>query len=235
MNELYSGDHYQVCIKKRVQYSTRLSMVLPNQATMYKRPTLKRGLVVPRQFVTEIRANGSRVSEWVPQVLHTIIPNGAPGRVGEIVDALYKGSDCIRRPSKTPWAPPVDYEFIAKYMPECEREAYIAKCKEWFENHPPPIPNTRAPKPVVDQDLVLALFRKYPGAVPPFEERVKVCAAAGYPEEYIDKITVRRQKLEETADERQKVLDGIFGKWPSANKAVPKPKGKVIKAVKKRT
>jgi hypothetical protein len=210
-------------------------MVLPNQTKMYKRPTLKRGFVAPRQFITEIRANGSRVSEWVPQVTHMIIPNGAPGRVGAIIDALYKGSDCIRRPSKTPWAPPVDYEFIAKYMPECEREAYIAKCKEWFESHPPPIPKTHVPKPVVDQDLVLALFRKYPGVVPPFEERIKVCVAAGHPEEYITKITVRRQKLEETADERQKVLDGIFGKWPSANKSVPKPKGKVIKAVKKRT
>ena len=209
--------------------------MMTTQATMFKRPTLKRGLAVPRQFVTEIRANGSRVSEWVPQVTHTIIPNGAPGRVGEIVDGIYRGSDCIRRPSKTPWAPPIDYEFIAKYMPEREREAYVAKCKEWFESHPPPAPKTAAPKPNIDQDLILALFHKYPGVVPPFEERIKVYAAAGHPEEYIDKVTARRQKLEETADERQKILDGIFGKWPSANKAVPKPKGKVIKAVKKRT
>lgn len=205
------------------------------QTTMFKRPTLKRGFAVPRQFVTEIRANGSRVSEWVPQDTCAIIPNGTPGRVGEIVDGLYRGSDCVRRPSKTPWAPPVDYEFIAKYMPEREREAYIAKCKEWFESHPPPVPKTPSPKPNIDRDLVLALLQKYPGAVPPFEERVKVYAAAGYPEEYIAKVIARRQKLEETAEERQKILDGIFGKWPSANKSVPKPKGKVIKAVKKRT
>jgi len=202
---------------------------------MYKRPTLKRGLAVPRQFVTEIRANGSRVSEWVPRNDVIAIPNGAPGRVGEVIDAMYRGPDCIRRPAKTEWTPPIDYEFIAKYMPDREREAYIAKCKEWFESHPPPPPKTAAPKPDVDQDLIMALFRKYPGTVPPFEERIKVYAAAGCTEEHIAKVIVRRQKLEETVDERQKVLDSIFGKWPSANKSVPKPKGKVIKAVKKRT
>jgi len=209
--------------------------MVTNQVTMYKRPTLKRGFSAPRQFVTEIRANGSRVSEWVPANNITIIPNGAPGRVGEIVDAMYRGSDCIRRPAKTVWTPPIDYEFVAKYMPEREREAYVTKCKEWFESHPPPPPKTAAPKPDVDQELIMALFRKYPGAVPPFEERIKVYAAAGHSEEYIANVIARRQKLEETADERQKVLDGIFGKWPSANKSVPKPKGKVIKAVKKRT
>jgi hypothetical protein len=120
-------------------------------------------------------------------------------------------------------------------MPESEREAYIAKCKEWFESHPPPPLRVAPPKPETDRDLVMALFRKYSGTVPPFEERIKVYAAAGHSEEAIAKVIARRQKLAETADERQKVLDGIFGKWPSANKSVPKPKGKVIKAVKKRT
>ena len=82
-----------------------------------------------------------------------------------------------------------------------------------------------------------ALFQKYPGAVPPFAERVKVYRAAGYPAEYIAKVIERHKKLAETAAERQKALDEIFAKWPSASKAVPKPKpkGKVIKAVKKRT
>jgi hypothetical protein len=148
---------------------------------------------------------------------------------------MYRGSDAVRRPNKTAWTPPVDYEFIAKYMPECEREAYIAECKEWFESHPPPAPKTPPPKPETDRDLIMALFKKYPGAVPPFEERIKVYAAAGHSEEHIAKVIARRQKLEETVEERQKVLDGIFGKWPSANKSVPKPKGKMIKAVKKRT
>jgi hypothetical protein len=202
---------------------------------MFIRPTLKTRHAPALQFVTQIRSSGAHVSQWVPVNGITPIPNGAPGRVGEIVDGIYRGSDCIRRPAKTAWTPPIDYEFIAKYMPEREREAYVTKCKEWFESHPPPPPKTAALKPNIDQDLILALFHKYPGVVPPFEERIKVYAAAGYPEEYIDKVTARRQKLEETADERQKVLDGIFGKWPSANKAVPKPKGKVIKAVKKRT
>jgi hypothetical protein len=64
---------------------------------------------------------------------------------------------------------------------------------------------------------------------------MKVCRAAGYSEEYIAKAIERKRKLDETTDTRQKVIDDIFGKWPSANKATPKPRAKVIKAVKKRT
>jgi len=202
---------------------------------MFIRPALKTRRAPALQFVTQIRSSGAQVSQWIPTSVVTAVPNGAPGRVGEVIDAMYRGQDCIRRPAKTEWTPPIDYEFVAKYMPDREREAYVAKCKEWFESHPPPPPKTAVPKPDVDQELIMALFRKYSGTVPPFEERIKVYAAAGHPEEYIDKVIARRQKLEDTVDERQKVLDGIFGKWPSANKSVPKPKGKVIKAVKKRT
>jgi hypothetical protein len=213
-------------------------MVADQTSKMFKRPTIKRALLAPKQFVTEIRPNGTKVSTWVTQQMPTpIIPNGAPGLVGEIVDMIYKGVDAVRRPHKTPWTPPIDYEFVAKHLPEKNREEYVAKCKEWFESHPKPTPPAPlAPmRPELDHQLVLALFQKYPGAVPPLEERIKVYKAAGYPEEYINKSIARHQRLEETSDARQKVLDDIFGKWPSANKSVPKPKGKVIKAVKKRT
>jgi hypothetical protein len=165
-----------------------------------------------------------------------IVPNGTPGRVGEVVDLMRKGEAFIRRPEKTPWTPPMDYEFVAKHMPEPDRDAYLAKCLEWLEAHPKQVAVEAAQKgPEPDRQLIQALFRKYPGKVPPFEERIKVYKAAGHSEDFINKAIARHQKLTETADARQKALDDIFGKWPSANKAVPKPRGKVIKAVKKRT
>jgi len=205
---------------------------------MFKRPTIKCGFLAPKQFVTEIRPNGTRSSTWVTAAPVTVlIPNGTPGRVGEIVDLLYKGIDCVHRPEKTVWTPPMDYEFVAKHLPKGSQEAYVAKCREWLEAHPKPVPVAAVQKgPEPDRELIQALFRKYPGAVPPFEERIKVYKAAGHSEEYINKAIARHQKLVETSAERQKALDEIFGKWPSANKATPKPKGKVIKAVvKKRT
>ena len=205
---------------------------------MFKRPTIKRGFLAPKQFVTEIRPNGTRASTWVTATPNPVIPNGAPGRVGEIVDLMYKGFDCVRRPDKTVWTPPMDYEFVAKHMAEGDQEAYVAKCKEWLEAHPKPEPR-RAPAPTgpePDRELFQALLRKYPGAVPPFAERIKVYKAAGYPEAFINKVIKRQKEFVETAAERQKAIDDIFGKWPSASKPTPKPKAKgVIKAVKKRT
>jgi hypothetical protein len=206
---------------------------------MFKRPTIKKGFVAPKQFVTEIRPNGTRASTWVaPLDRPVIIPNGTFGRVGEIVDLLYKGADHVRRPDKTPWTPPMDYEFVAKHLPEHIQAEYMARCEEWLEARPKPVAAqeggaSAGPEP--DRQLIMALFRKYPGAVPPFEERVKVYRAAGYTEGHIAKVIARHKKLVETVDARQKALDDIFGKWPSASKAAPKPKTKVIKAVKKRT
>ena len=205
---------------------------------MFKRPTIKRDFLVPKQFVTEIRPNGTRASTWVTPVDRpVIIPNGTPGRVGEIVDMMYRGEAFVRRPPKTVWTPPMDYEFVARHMPEASRDAYLAKCREWNETHPKPEPR-RAPvptEPAPDRQLVMALHKKYPGAVPPFEERIKVYKAAGYPEAFINRAIKRQKEFVEMAAERQKAIDAVFGKWPSANKAVPKPKNKVIKAVKKRT
>ena len=212
-------------------------MVSDQTSKMFKRPTIKRGFLASKQFVTEIRPNGTRASTWVTQQPNPIIPNGTPGRVGEIVDLTYKGMDSVRRPDKTLWTPPMDYEFVAKHMAAGDQEAYVAKCKEWLEAHPKPEPRP-APVPTgpePDRELFQALLGKYPGAVPPFAERIKVYKAAGYPEAFINKAIKRQKEFVETAEERQKAIDDIFGKWPSASKPTPKPRGKVIKAVKKRT
>jgi hypothetical protein len=204
---------------------------------MFKPPSVFKDRRPVLEFKNEIRANGALVSSWVPKVERPIIiPNGTPGRVGEIVDIMRRGEACIQRPAKTPWTPPSDYEFIAKYLPdEQSRINFISKCETWFNDNPPRLIATPREKPIIDTELILALYKKYPGAVPPFEERMKVCRAAGYSEEYIAKRTERQRKFTELADERQKAIDAVFGKWPTANKATPKPKGKVIKAVKKRT
>ena len=205
--------------------------------TMFKPPSVFKDRRPELEFKTEYRANGSCASTWVPKVERPlIIPNGTPGRVGEIIDLMRQGEACIQRPYKSPWTPPSDYEFIAKYLPdEQSRINFISKCEAWLADNPPPVLFVAHLKPKIDTDLILALYKKYEGKVPPFEERMKVCRAAGYSEEYIAKAIERKRKLDETTDTRQKVIDDIFGKWPSANKATPKPRAKVIKAVKKRT
>jgi hypothetical protein len=204
-------------------------MYKPSSTFKDRRPVL--------EYKTEYRANGALVGTWVPKAERSaIIPNGTPGRVGEIVDEMRRGEACIQRPAKTPWTPPSDYEFIAKYMTDDQsRVNFISKCEQWIADNPPPPPPPPQVKPIIDTELILALYKKYPGVVPPFEERMKVCRAAGYSEEYIAKKTERQRKFTELAEERQKAIDAVFGKWPTANKAAPKPKGKVIRAVKKRT
>ena len=202
---------------------------------MYTRPTL-RNHKHALQFVRHVRANGSVASTWiaVPPSKRPI-PNGTPGRVGEIVDSMRRGEDFIQRPPKAPWAPPADYQHVAAHMEPESREQFIARCEAWFEANPRPEAAARVEKPVIDNPIIMNLFQKYSGDVPPLDERIRAYKAAGYPDEYLIKVMDRHAKLEETSDERQKALDCIFAKWPSASKPVPKPKGKVIKAVKKRT
>jgi hypothetical protein len=148
---------------------------------------------------------------------------------------MRRGEDCILRPTATPWTPPIDYQYVARSIQPEMREHFISKCEEWFEANLPRQTADQVEKHVVDDGIVLALFQKYRGQVPPLDERIRVYKAAGYTKEYLLKVMNRHAHLEETSDERQKALDGIFAKWPSANKTLPK-KAKVIKAVvKKRT
>ena len=202
---------------------------------MYIRPTL-RSFKQNLQFVSHVRSDGAVVSTWVAAPpFKRPIPNGTPGRVGEIIDAMRRGEDFIQRPPKAPWTPPVDYNFVAERMAPESREQFIAQCEAWFEANPRSEAAAPVEKPVIDNSIITTLFQKYSGDVPPLDERISTYKAAGYPDEYLIKVMERHAKLEETSDERQKVLDCIFAKWPSASKPVPKPKGKVIKAVKKRT
>jgi hypothetical protein len=144
---------------------------------------------------------------------------------------MHRGDHAVR-PDRQPWKPSYDYEFIAKFMPEGERDAYIAESKAWIEANP--FPQMAVPVKVeYDRELVQALFAKYAGRVPPFHERIKIYTAAGHSEAYIQRAIARHERLEETAEARQKVLNGLFGKWPSASKPT-KTAPKVIKAVKKK-
>ena len=157
-----------------------------------------------------------------------------PNRVRDLIDKMRAGCENTQRPVSRPWAPPTSYEFIAQFMADEEREAYLARCKEWFDSRITPTTIIKSEPVVYDTELVAKLFAKYSPGVPPLADRLAVYRAAGYSEEYIEKAAQRAKVMEETVEERTKILDTVFAKWPAANKTDPKPKGKVIKAVKKR-
>ena len=190
---------------------------------MHKRPIPRRLWSAPTEFVTEVRENGACVGTWRDKPINARIPSGTPGRVGEIVDAMRRGMGHIKIGDQTPWSPPVDYEFVAKHMTDDhERELFLKRCREWCEAHPPSRPSSRVRKPTVNLELVLALQEKYKNKAPPIEERAILYRALGFSEEHIAK-KIQKMKLL-----REEVVDEDDSK-PS------RPKGKVIKAVKKRT
>ena len=198
----------------------------------FKRPIIRRVAPAYTEFTTEIRANGSRFSSWAPRMHTPCIVSGTSGVVGSIVDKMRLGDDSVRSPTKQLWTPPSDYEFIAKQLPVGEREAYLTRCQEWFAAHPPVTIKKRAAPKEYDGALVCAMYEKRQTR-PPLAERVKVYRAAGYSEEYIEKVKAREKRWKDTKVERDAAFELIFARWPSASKPTPKPK-KVIKAVKKR-
>jgi hypothetical protein len=134
---------------------------------------------------------------------------------------------------QTPWTPPNDYKYIASKLPEAEAATLIARCESWFEANPPRQHSTVAKaESTLDMTPVLELQAKYKGR-PPIEESIAAWRAAGLSEERLAKHRVWWNKMEATSEERQKALDLIFVKYPSANKPIPKVK-KVIKAVNKK-
>lgn len=143
---------------------------------------------------------------------------------------MHRGVDYANRPPQTEWCPSYDYEFIAKHMDEKEAAAYIAKCRAWCDAHPPPVPVVRE-NPVYDQELINALFAKYSGQVPPFEERIAVYKAAGVPEAYIEYAQKRQTRFLEKKEEAQAAIDRMF---PNVKTITKKAAPKIIKAVKKR-
>lgn len=201
---------------------------------MYKRPT-PRNFHPPRtQFVTTTGPSGAQVSYWTPITRQQVVPSGAHGRVGEIIDKMRMGSGAVHGPAARAWAPPSDYEFVARQLPMNQREAYLARCEAWFVENPREPTASPVAKPLINTELVAKIFAKHYPHVPPIDVRAAAYRAAGYSETYIAKSIARAKMLEETSEERQKALDLVFAKWPAANKTDPKPKGKVIKAVKKR-
>jgi len=152
------------------------------------------------------------------------------GLVSEILDKMHKGIP--PKPVGRIWTPPRDYRLVARYTDD--PDGYIAMCEEWIAAHPPKEP---APPPApldLNIEPIIEVFAKYK-PVPPLGELVKAWRAAGYSEERVAKAKAAREKIEAAIEEREKVLDVIFAKFPSASKPAAKPKAKkVIKVVKKK-
>jgi len=122
------------------------------------------------------------------------------------------------------WRAPIDYRLIAARMEPGRREAYIARCEEWFENNKPrpvPPPPEKPPCPV-NSELFQKAFRKY-GAVIPIPELIK----AGYTKELIAKVVAHRKWYRDHEADLDKEIER---RWPGGK---VKHK-KVIKAVNKR-
>ena len=201
--------------------------------SVFKRPTIRR--TGPARVFKTQWVNGAQVSQWVEDTRLVIIPNGTPGRVGEIVDIMRKGPDSVSHTPHTLWTPQYELEFyIRRMIPEKDQEAYAAKCKEWHDAHPPKEIKQPLPRPEYDHELI-AKFWQGKKNMPPLEERIKVFRAAGMPEELINKHKKWDAKMEETSEKRQKHIDDIFGKYnKTKTKAATKTKPKVLKPVKKK-
>jgi hypothetical protein len=120
-------------------------------------------------------------------------------------------------------------------IPEKEQEAYLAKCKEWHEAHPPKeVKPPPPPPPEYNREMIIKFWQGKTN-MPPLEERVKVFRAAGMPEYLIEKHEKWEAKMVETSEKRQKQIDSIFGKYnKTKTKAATKTKPKVLKPVKKK-
>ena len=198
----------------------------------FQRPTLRKLGGVSKVFTT-VQQGGASVSAWVATTKIRAVATGTPGRVGEICTKMHRG-DCTTRP-QSQWTPQYEYEYYAeKTLPESERAAYIERCKKWFEEHPPRTP--KAPKAPIEYNReMIAEFYSKKSVVPPIEERVAVFRKAGMPEERIAKHVAWQEVMDATSDERQKVIDDIFGVYvPPKTKTTKATKTKVIKPVKKK-
>lgn len=183
-----------------------------NQEKMYKRPTPRRtGCYAPA----------------VPRLFD------ASSRIGAVLVNMQNTE--AARPPPYAWRPPVDYEFVARHVPESERDAYLAKVAAWFAAHPAPVTAAAAAPPVINTDPVIALLARFAPHRPPIDASVVAWRSAGYTEAAIANAVRYYKWMEETADERQEALDAIFSKWVSVAKQVTRAKPKkAIKVVKKR-
>jgi hypothetical protein len=207
------------------------------KTNMYKRPIPRRRGLPLREFVTTTLPGGAHASYWTPANTTQLIPSGHNSLVGEILDKMRSGTQRMRQAS--PWVPPIDYEFVASHMQN--PEPFLARCRYWFAANQPKALKLSEPPPLINHEPIIAVFEKYARVddgpkVPPVGKLEKAWREAGYSEERIAKALAWHAKMEATSEERQKVLDLVFAKFPSANKPACKPKiKKVIKVVKKKT
>jgi hypothetical protein len=186
----------------------------------FKRPSARVRLEAQRRL---------RLLRTTNPLIKKISPTAA-GYVANIARILNTPDMPNRR--MTEWTPPTEYRYIAKTLPEDEAAVLIARCESWFETHGRPESAT-VQKPALDETPILELHAKYPDRRPPLEETIAAWRSAGMSEERLNKHREWMNRMEATSADRQKDLDLIFAKYPSANKPVPKIK-KVIKAVNKK-
>ena len=197
--------------------------------TIFVRATLKVRVPEARAFITTYH-NGAAVSAWGDAPEPAPIASGSYGRVGEVVDAINKGTGSISRPT-TAWTPPLSYKFLATKMSKEQGDAYIKRCEEWFAAHPASVPKVSKAPVEYDTEMVAKYFSRLT-SVPETRDLLKMWRAAGLPEERLQKMMEWHEKMDSTAGERQARIDAIFGP-PEEPKKVKKV-AKVIKAVKKR-
>jgi|APGre2960657423_1045063.scaffolds.fasta_scaffold04776_4 hypothetical protein len=196
-----------------------------------KRPTLRKLGGVSKVFTT-VQQGGAAVSGWVTDTRIRVVPTGTSGRVGEICTQMHRGDYAEREVSK--WTPQYEYEFYAeKMITKNDQSGYIELCKKWLEERPPRIP--KAPKPPIEYNRdMIAEFYSRKTTLPPLKERLAVFQEAGMPEDRIKKHIAWEKMMDSKSDERQKVIDRIFGADPPVKSKSKVPKVKVIKPVKKK-
>jgi hypothetical protein len=201
----------------------------------FQRPTLRKLGGVSKVFTT-VQQGGASVSAWVADTKIHTVATGTPGLVGEICTKMHRG-DCMKRPPPTQWTPQYEYEFYAeKMIQESERAAYIERCKKWFADHPPRTPKAPTPPIEYNREIIAEFYSKF-RTMPSLDKRVAAFRKAGMPEWRIQKHIEWQEMMEATSDERQKVIDDIFGVYvptKSKTKTATKTVTKVIKPVKKK-
>jgi hypothetical protein len=151
------------------------------------------------------------------------VPYGATG----IVAALVRQSDPLPPPPKM-WCPPLDveayFDMLRKRGEDTSAYERLAAEFPWPE---------KAPRKGKASNLDLKPLEELFDAadeMPKLSEYYRALRECGYSEAKVAAIEAHFARLEATSDERQKALDLIFARWPSAGKPVKK----VIKAVKKK-
>jgi hypothetical protein len=160
-----------------------------------------------------------------------VVETNAVDRVTEICNKLNLGT---KHPGPDSFIPPYEYEFYAQKIPEDQREAYIKKCKDWIEAHPPKVFNK--PEPVVYDYDSLSKFWSLKRSLPTIDERLSAMEKAGVPLALVEKHRAWDAMMEETTEKRQKAIEDVFGKYASTKPdAKPKVvKTKILKPVKKK-